>query len=60
VLMEMASDLHRLIVPGGLAVLSGLLDRDAGMVAAFYKEKGWILIEEMQDKEWMALVFRYE
>ena len=60
VLMEMASDLHRLIVPGGLAVLSGLLDRDAGMVAALYKEKGWILIEEMQDKEWMALVLRYE
>jgi len=60
VLMEMASDLHRLILPGGLAILSGLLDRDAGKVAALHRAKGWNLIEEMHDKEWMALVLRYE
>lgn len=60
VLMEMAHDLHRLVVPGGIAILSGLLDRDAATVAALYKDRGWNLIEERQDKEWMALVLRYE
>lgn len=56
-LREMAPDLAARVAPGGVLILSGILDRQAGDVARAYEERGLPTPAILSDGEWRALVF---
>jgi ribosomal protein L11 methyltransferase len=55
-LVELAPALRRAIRSGGFAVLSGLLDQQAGEVAAAYGANGFRLLRRLRRAGWTALV----
>ncbi|MEK0085639.1 50S ribosomal protein L11 methyltransferase [Benzoatithermus flavus] len=55
-LIELAPALRRHLAPGGHAVLSGLLDRQAGAVIAAHCRQGLHLLERIDRGPWTALV----
>lgn len=55
-LIEMASDLHRFLKPGGKAVLSGLLVRQKESVLQAHLDLGLKLESEIAQDEWQTLV----
>lgn len=57
-LIELAGALRRHLAPGGHAVLSGLLDRQAGAVLAAHARHGLFLIGRIDHGPWTALVLR--
>lgn len=54
-LVELAPDMARALVPGGVAVLSGLLDRQAAYVAAAYRSHGFSLGGHRRQAGWSTL-----
>ena len=54
-LIELAPDLARALVPGGIAVLSGLLVRQAAHVAAAYRSHGLSLSAHWREAGWSTL-----
>lgn len=57
-LIELAPRLRAHLAPGGTAILSGLLDRQADAVIAAHHAVGLRLVDRGQEGPWMALVFR--
>jgi ribosomal protein L11 methyltransferase len=57
-LIELAPALSRHLAPGGWAVLSGLLDRQAGAVRAACRRAGLRAVDEIGDGPWRALLLR--
>jgi ribosomal protein L11 methyltransferase len=57
-LIAMAGDLRRHLAPGGVAVLSGLLDRQATAVLAAHRAHGLREIGRVERHPWVALVLR--
>jgi ribosomal protein L11 methyltransferase len=55
-LIELAPALRASLAPGGYAVLSGLLDRQADAVVAAHRRQGLRLLGWAQEGPWMALV----
>ena len=54
-LLELAPVMRRAIVPGGIAVLSGLLAHQVREVAAIYRAQGFRLLHCKQSASWAAL-----
>ena len=54
-LLEVAPEMRRAIVPGGIAVLSGLLTHQVREVAAIYRAQGFRLLHCKQSAGWAAL-----
>jgi ribosomal protein L11 methyltransferase len=54
--VALAPAMRAAVAPGGVAVLSGLLDHQAREVAGTYLPAGFRLIERRQDAGWTALV----
>ena len=52
----MARDLARALKPGGIAVLSGLLPRQEGMVLAAHRAQGLALVRRLVIDGWSTLV----
>lgn len=57
-LIALASDLKRHLAPGGYAVLSGLLDRQAEAVLLAHRRQGLRLVARLDDGPWVALVLQ--
>lgn len=57
-LIAMAPDLARVLKPGGLAVLSGLLERQAAEVAAAHEKEGLERVRSETLGAWAVLVLR--
>ena len=57
-LIEFAPALHRHLAPGGHAVLSGLLDRQAAAVLAAHTRQGLRLAGRIDQGPWVALILR--
>lgn len=57
-LIEMAGDLRRHLAPGGAAILSGLLARQAPAVLAAHRRHGLREIARVDRDPWVALVLR--
>ncbi|HEX6010244.1 MAG TPA: 50S ribosomal protein L11 methyltransferase [Geminicoccaceae bacterium] len=57
-LVELAPALRRHLAPGGHAVVSGLLDRQADAVVAAHREQGLRLADRLDHGPWTALVMR--
>lgn len=57
-LIAMAGDLRRHLAPGGVAVLSGLLERQANAVLAAHRSLGLREIARVERQPWVALVLR--
>jgi len=55
-LIELAPALARHLAPGGHAVLSGLLDRQADAVIAAHRREGLELVDRADHGPWIALV----
>lgn len=58
-LIALAGDLARYLAPGGRAVLSGLLDRQAPAVLTAHRHHGLRLATRLDDGPWTALVLRH-
>ncbi len=54
-LIGLAPDVARVLKPGGIAVLSGLLNRQAAQVAAAYRSFGLSLVEHRRIVGWSTL-----
>ena len=57
-LMTMAPDLACHLAPGGVAVLAGFLNRDAGRVLAAHRAQGLTLLRRIPVNGWTTLVLR--
>ncbi len=57
-LTRMAADLAAHLAPGGTAILSGLLVRQARWVLAAHRRKGLTLNRTLRDGDWATLVLR--
>lgn len=55
-LMEMAPELARVLAPGGMAVLSGLLARQEVAVLSAHREQGLYLVARIAIEGWHTLV----
>lgn len=55
-LIEMAGDLNAVLLPGGYAVLSGLLARQEADVTAAHAALGLVLTDKIELGDWRALV----
>jgi ribosomal protein L11 methyltransferase len=54
--MRMAKDLDRHLGPNGVAVLSGLLERQENMVLSAHRPHGLRLIGRVREQGWSALI----
>ena len=57
-LTRMARDLARHLAPGGVAILAGLLARQARWVLAAHRRHGLALLATVRDGDWTTLVLR--
>lgn len=57
-LIALAPDMARSIAPGGVAILSGILNQQADEVAGVYRKAGFELLERDEQAEWTVLVLR--
>jgi ribosomal protein L11 methyltransferase len=55
-LVRMAAPLARNLAPGGVAILSGLLNRQERMVLAAHRSRGLVLLQRTRLDGWSALV----
>lgn len=56
VLIELAHELKKVTVPGGVLLLSGLISgKQTRSIIDCYQRRGFTLLEEMQDGEWGAV-----
>lgn len=55
-LIALAPDMARNVVPGGVAILSGILNQQADEVAGVYKEAGFDPLSRDEIVEWTTLV----
>jgi ribosomal protein L11 methyltransferase len=55
-LMRMAKDLNRHLSPNGVAVLSGLLERQENMVLSAHRPHGLRLIGRVRERGWSAII----
>lgn len=58
VLKNAATGLAALVRPGGVALLSGVLDVGAADVRAVYEASGWQHVETRAEAEWIAMVVK--
>ena len=58
-LIAMAPDLARCLAPGGVAVLAGLLSRQAGGVIAAHEDRGLIFDHPIALGDWRTLILRH-
>jgi ribosomal protein L11 methyltransferase len=58
ILCALAPQLPSRMIPGGRAILSGLLLRDADPVLGLFQESGFELIRRQDDGDWAALELR--
>jgi len=59
VLVEMAPQFNRLLLPGGRVILSGLLSgRQESNIIRLYNEVGFQLKGELHEEEWVALLLQ--
>ncbi len=56
-LARMARDLSRVITPGGVAILSGVVERDASWMIRVHRQVGFHLMHHSVIKGWSVLVF---
>ncbi len=54
----MDAGLHQLVSPGGMIILSGILDHQADDVIRACQEKGLQLVEIIQSQDWVALALK--
>jgi ribosomal protein L11 methyltransferase len=59
-LSQMASQLAAKLDAGGLLIISGILERQAGQVTNSMQSQGLHLLEQNQLREWVSLLFRKE
>lgn len=57
-LCRLSRDLGRALAPGGVAVLSGLLERQAAQVVAAHRRQGLRLAGRVRIGEWTTLILR--
>ncbi len=57
-LMKMAPSLNRTLAPGGVAVLSGLLNKQEAMVLAAHRAQGLVKVATFRHRGWSTLVLR--
>ena len=57
-LIALARDISGALAPGGRLILAGLLDRQAGRVAAAYAKRGLRVAARIDRGEWPTLVLR--
>ncbi|HEX6375714.1 MAG TPA: 50S ribosomal protein L11 methyltransferase [Allosphingosinicella sp.] len=57
-LIDLAPSVARAISPGGRLILAGLLDHQAGAVAAAYRRQGMMLTGRIDRGEWPTLLMR--
>jgi ribosomal protein L11 methyltransferase len=57
-LIDLAPDLAGALAPGGRLILAGLLDHQAGAVAAAYRRQGMMAGSTIQRGDWPTLVMR--
>lgn len=57
-LMLLANDMTKALKPGGVLILSGLLERDAPWVMSIYRGMGFRLEKRSVDEGWVTLVMR--
>lgn len=57
ILLELASDLLRHLMPAGVLLLSGLLTIDSEEVTSAYSELGFLLSKTYSEGDWTALLF---
>lgn len=57
-LIALAPDMAKSIAPGGIAILSGILNQQADEVAGVYRQGGFELLERDEQAEWTTLVLR--
>ncbi len=57
-LIAMAADLRRHLAPDGIAVLSGLLERQAEAVVEAHRRQGLRFLGQVERPPWVALVLR--
>jgi ribosomal protein L11 methyltransferase len=55
-LTRLAPSIARALIPGGLAILSGLLRNQENVVLGFYRALGLTLRQTLRDGPWSALV----
>jgi ribosomal protein L11 methyltransferase len=56
-LIAMAPDLARVLAPGGVAILSGLLEAQEPMVTAAHRGQGLVKLGRIARKGWHTLIF---
>lgn len=54
----MAPDMRANIAPGGVIVLSGILNEQCNGVEAMYRSHGFSRVRVGQDEDWSTLVMR--
>ena len=57
-IIDLAPELVRVVAPGGVLIVSGLVEERAREVAARLAEPGFTQVERMVDEGWIALVLR--
>jgi len=58
ILERMAPDIGGFVKKGGYIVLSGILETQSQRVRSDYENQGFEMIDELEDKDWHAYVFR--
>lgn len=56
-LIHLAGDIRRNIAPGGMLILSGLLNHQENMVAAAYRAAAFQLVRRIDIDDWRTLIF---
>ena len=55
---SMAADLARNLLPGGTAILAGLLNTQVRMVLAAHRRHGLVLERHLREGDWGTLILR--
>ncbi len=56
-LAKLSRDLNRYLMPGGIAVISGIIERDIAWMVRVHRMSGLFLVEKTVLKGWATLVF---
>jgi ribosomal protein L11 methyltransferase len=59
ILIEIKNEIKKHLAPEGTLILSGLLFTDENDIRKHYEPAGFKMIEKMQMKEWIGLVFKW-
>ena len=57
-LVALAPDMARHVAPGGIAILSGILNEQADDVLAVYSQAGFNQLDRTEIVDWTTLVLR--